>query len=155
MLYFPLSPSLFLSLPLLFPNLSVSGSLLQHRRLSEASISPPGSSIGSPSRVICVSWTYRIASFGHLTHAGAQTSTLPRNDWCTARTRVFTLTPCTRGPLQPTVISNSQTLFTNGRLLKYYLITIGRTINHIHIFTSNNITREEILPSTKPGTIIS
>lgn len=28
---------------------------LQHRRLSEASISPPGSSIGSPSRVICVS----------------------------------------------------------------------------------------------------
>lgn len=27
----------------------------QHRRLSEASISPPGSSIGSPSRVICVS----------------------------------------------------------------------------------------------------
>lgn len=27
----------------------------QHRRLSETSISPPGSSIGSPSRVICVS----------------------------------------------------------------------------------------------------
>lgn len=27
----------------------------QHRRLSEASLSPPGSSIGSPSRVICVS----------------------------------------------------------------------------------------------------
>ncbi|KAG7253698.1 hypothetical protein CRUP_037521, partial [Coryphaenoides rupestris] len=26
---------------------------LRHRRLSEASISPPGSSIGSPSRVIC------------------------------------------------------------------------------------------------------
>lgn len=32
----------------------------QHRRLSETSISPPGSSIGSPSRVICVSnqWIY-------------------------------------------------------------------------------------------------
>lgn len=34
----------------------------QHRRLSETSISPPGSSIGSPSRVICVSKQ----SFSHL-----------------------------------------------------------------------------------------
>ncbi|KAF3693689.1 Actin-binding LIM protein 3 [Channa argus] len=31
----------------------ISGRVLEHRRLSETSISPPGSSIGSPSRVIC------------------------------------------------------------------------------------------------------
>lgn len=31
------------------------GGTSQHRRLSETSISPPGSSIGSPNRVICVS----------------------------------------------------------------------------------------------------
>lgn len=36
-------------------SLSFLGCTSQHRRLSEASISPPGSSIGSPSRVICVS----------------------------------------------------------------------------------------------------
>lgn len=41
---------------------------LQHRRLSETSISPPGSSIGSPSRVICVSngWIYSFQSPCHI-----------------------------------------------------------------------------------------
>lgn len=45
----------FLTVSTLPFSLSFLGCTSQHRRLSEASISPPGSSISSPSRVICVS----------------------------------------------------------------------------------------------------
>lgn len=49
----------------LFFFISSSACTSQHRRLSEASISPPGSSIGSPSRVICVSSLQSFEAFSH------------------------------------------------------------------------------------------